>query len=79
MGWKHLAPNIRNSVYVGAGPRLSLDQKINFINENNCLAKRIIQVGNRQAFLSGLERNSTAMQKKSFYANGFPAVAKSSS
>lgn len=21
----HLAPNIRNSVYVGAGPRLSLD------------------------------------------------------
>ena len=43
----HLAPEARN-IYIGAGPRLSLDQKINFINENNCLAKRITCVGNRE-------------------------------
>lgn len=45
-------------MYVGAGPRLSLDQKITFVNENNCLARRIIQVGNRSQFMSGfLDRN----------------------
>ena len=49
----HLAPDTRN-VYIGAGPRLSLDQKISFINENNCLAKRITEVGNRQDFMSGI-------------------------
>lgn len=54
LGLAHLAPHARNQVYVGAGPRLSIDQKINFVNENNCLAKRIIAVGNRQAYLSGL-------------------------
>ena len=61
----HLAPHVRNTVYVGAGPRLSLDQKISFINENNCLAKRIIEVGNRQEFLAGsLERNGSGVKKR---------------
>jgi hypothetical protein len=50
----HLAPEARN-VYIGAGPRLSLDQKITFINENNCLAKRITDVGNRD----GLSRQKS--------------------
>lgn len=48
-----MAPDTRNT-YIGAGPRLSLDQKINFINENNCLAKRITEVGNRNEFMSGV-------------------------
>lgn len=51
--YAHMAPDSRN-MYIGAGPRLSLDQKINFINENNCLAKRITEVGNRQEFMSGI-------------------------
>lgn len=44
----------RELAYIGAGPHLSLDQKISFINENNCLAKRITQIGRRKEFLSGL-------------------------
>ena len=44
----------RDLAFIGAGPRLSLDQKITFINENNCLAKRITQIGNRREFLSGI-------------------------
>lgn len=32
------------------GPKKSLDQKIDFINENNNLARRIIKVGNRIDF-----------------------------
>ena len=63
--YAHMAPDTRN-IYIGAGPRLSLDQKINFINENNCLAKRITEVGNRQEFMSGiLDSNS----KKKSYLN----------
>ena len=52
-----MAPDTRNT-YIGAGPRLSLDQKINFINENNCLAKRITEVGNRNEFMSGVLEQS---------------------
>lgn len=55
----HLAPDARN-VYIGAGPRLSLDQKITFINENNCLARRITDVGNRnERSLSGSRSRSS--------------------
>ena len=62
----HMAPDNRNT-YIGAGPRLSLDQKINFINENNCLAKRITEVGNRQEFMSGVldNRNQNKSMLKS--------------
>jgi hypothetical protein len=61
-----MAPDNRNT-YIGAGPRLSLDQKINFINENNCLAKRITEVGNRNEFMSGIlesknNRNTSIMK-----------------
>ena len=36
--------------FFGVGPKKSLDQKIDFINENNHLARRIIQIGNRKDF-----------------------------
>jgi hypothetical protein len=74
MGLAHLAPHTRNQVYVGAGPRLSIDQKINFVNENNCLAKRIIAVGNRQDFLSGLLDGPNA----SFYGRKRAAKSRNS-
>jgi hypothetical protein len=41
----------RSHIYVGVGPRKSLDEKINFINENNSLARRIIKVGTRTSYL----------------------------
>jgi hypothetical protein len=46
---KHLQ-NQNQTVYFGSGPKQSLDQKITFINENNCLAKRITEIGNRKEF-----------------------------
>ena len=76
----HLAPHNRNKVYVGAGPRLSIDQKINFVNENNCLAKRIIAVGNRQDFLSGLldrPRNIFNNRRRSSQSRNSHSAAKS--
>jgi hypothetical protein len=39
----------RKRAFVGAGPRLSLDQKISFIQENNHLAKRITTISRRNA------------------------------
>eukprot|EP00356_Strombidium_inclinatum_P012607 CAMPEP_0170485848 /NCGR_PEP_ID=MMETSP0208-20121228/5011_1 /TAXON_ID=197538 /ORGANISM="Strombidium inclinatum, Strain S3" /LENGTH=134 /DNA_ID=CAMNT_0010759617 /DNA_START=55 /DNA_END=459 /DNA_ORIENTATION=+ len=45
-------------LYNGVGPKQSLDQKINFINENNNLARRIIEVGKRKEFLNGLVTDS---------------------
>lgn len=69
----HMAPSTRNKDYIGAGPRLSLDQKINFINENNCLAKRITEVGQRHEFLGGKKigsKHGSTRNIKSQYASG---------
>ena len=42
---KHLD---HSRIYNGAGPKKSLDERITFIQENNCLANRIISVGRRR-------------------------------
>ena len=49
MRHKHIKSNSQIR-YFGSGPKQSLDQKITFINENNCLAKRITEIGNRNNF-----------------------------
>ena len=40
--------------FYGIGPKQTLDQKINFINENNNLARRILEVGKRKEYITGL-------------------------
>ena len=44
--------------FFGIGPKQSLDEKISFINENNNLARRIIDVGRRKEFITGLSIDS---------------------
>ena len=65
----HLCPEQRN-VYIGAGPRLSLDQKITFINENNCLAKRITDVGNRNILSKNRSNSSLSNSSAGFKLPG---------
>ena len=51
----HMYNKLPAAKFYGIGPKQSLDQKLNFINENNCLARRIISVGKRKDCISGLE------------------------
>jgi len=41
-----------------------MDEKINFINENKNLARRIIDIGKRKEFISGLVAESYREQSK---------------
>lgn len=59
--------------FYGIGPKQSLDEKITFINENNNLARRIIDIGRRKEFISGLvaesARESSIISKRSISVN----------
>ena len=61
----HLKENTKQT-FIGAGPRQSLDQKISFVNENNNLAQRIMSVGQRKDFLSGLLQKNALQTRTSF-------------
>ena len=51
--------------FYGVGPKQSLDQKINFINENNNLARKIVEVNKRKDFITGLvDKKHSDKQRK---------------
>ena len=61
----HMYRQLPAAKFFGVGPKQSLDQKINFINENNNLARRIVEVNNRKEFMTGLvDKRTVDKQKK---------------
>ena len=47
-----------NKNYLGIGPYRTLDQRIDYVNENRMLSKKISMLRERKEFLTGLTRES---------------------